>query len=100
MENYICLDTFSLYYQKYVYIDTKQHLANNIFIKNKIPVKYKVEYDNDINDYIAVFCKIPKSYNEKFKGAMEQLSNNIIICGYSDYMEFCKELFEEVFKEE
>lgn len=47
-DNYIKLKKkwYSIY-NEFVYIDVDDHLADDIFVKNKIPVKFKGDYKHD-----------------------------------------------------
>lgn len=61
MSNYICLTSSKLsIYKQYMYIDCKNYLADDLFIKNKITVKFEGDFTKDDSDYIFVYCKVKK----------------------------------------
>lgn len=61
MNNYICLTSSKLSrYKQYMYVDCKNYLADDLFIKNKITVKFEGDFTKDDSDYIFVYCKVKK----------------------------------------
>ena len=53
MSNYICLTSSKLSrYKQYMYVDCKNYLADDLFIKNKITVKFEGDFTKDNSDYI------------------------------------------------
>ena len=92
MNNYISLKTPKLSkYKQYVYVDCKDYLADDLFIKNAIAVKFKGDFTKDNSDYIFVNCKIKKKDQDKFIKTLEELKNKMLIMGHSDYESFCEE---------
>ena len=86
------LEKFSLLYDYYAYFDTKDYLADNLFIKHKITVHFMQEYAHDGTEYIVILCKCRKSDSAAFCTALEELPNKMLIYGHRDYMEFCTEI--------
>ena len=96
--NYICFNgLFSLHY---AYIDSHNYLADSLFNKRDIPVKFGDEMVRQGDKYRIIFCKVKKKYKEQFEKAMQELTNKMLLCGYTDYEEFCKKFKEEVYEEE
>lgn len=94
MQNYIKLKHFSLLFAFYAYIDAKEHLADNLFINEKVTVHFKQEFIKPGCKYAIVFCKIRKKDKGKFLDALAQLEKKMLIMGYSDYPDFCNDLLQ------
>ena len=43
-----------------MYVDCKNYLADDLFIKNKITVNFEGDFTKDDSDYIFVYCKVKK----------------------------------------
>lgn len=86
------LEKFSLLYDYYAYFDTKDYLADNLFIKHKVTVHFMQEYAHDGTEYIVILCKCRKRDSAAFCAALQELPKKMLICGHRDYMEFCKEI--------
>lgn len=92
MKNYIPLRSSKLSkYKQYMYVDCKDYLADDLFIKNEIVVKFEADFTKDNSDYIFVNCKIKKNNQDKFIKTLEELKNKMLIMGHSDYESFCEE---------
>ena len=94
-KNYTILDKFSLLYKYYCFIDVKKYYADNLLIKNKIRVWFGKEFAKKGTDYVAIFCKVRKNKSAEFERVMEELQNKMLICGYNDYEEVCRGMFEQ-----
>lgn len=73
----------------YVFIDTKDYLADQLFIMNMVPVKFGVEYEKAGKPYRVIFCSIKKKYEEKFLESLKYLPARVMWDGNYDYEEFC-----------
>ena len=92
MANYIYLKSSNLSrYEQYVYVDCKDYLADDLFIKNEITVKFEGDFIKDDSDYVFVNCKIKKKDQDKFIKTLGELKNKMLIMGHSDYESFCEE---------
>ena len=90
MKNYICFGgRFRL---SYAYFDSHSYVADSLFYKHEIPVKFKSEYVNEEEDYRVIFCSIKRKDKEKFERALLELHNKMLICGHNDYEDFCEKL--------
>lgn len=97
MNNYICLMSSKLSrYKQYMYVDCKNYLADNLFIKNKITVKFEGDFTKDDSDYIFVYCKVKKKDYDKFIKTLGELKNKMLIMGYSDYESFCEKQINKI----
>lgn len=99
-ENYIKLKKkwYSRYHE-FVYVDTENHLADDIFVTNKIPVKFKGDYKHDDQKYIIVYCKVKSKYLDEFTNSLGKLKNKMIHNGFTDYEVFCKNLSEKIYQD-
>lgn len=85
-KNYIKLRKWSPLYQHYVYIDyADKSLADQIFIDNKISVKFKADYIKEGTPYTFVFCKVRRRDIKGFEQCLEALAN---VCD-NGYTKFC-----------
>ena len=97
MNNYICLTSSKLSkYKQYMYVDCKNYLADDLFIKNKITVNFKCDFTKDDSDYIFVYCKVKKKDHDKFIKTLGELKNKMLIMGYSDYESFCEKQINKI----
>lgn len=94
-KNFFSIKTLIPFRLKYMYIDLPEYLADEIFVKDKLPVKYGNEYENKNEKYNFIFCTIWKKDREKFETCMKQLVNKMLILRHTDYIEFCNKFFEE-----
>ena len=67
-----------------------EYLADQLFIKHKVPVKFGKEYCKNNSRYCVISCKIRKRYEEEFKKALAEMDNKMILRGYTDYADFCE----------
>ena len=97
MNNYICLTSSKLSrYKQYMYVDCKNYLADDLFIKNKITVKFEGDFTKDDSDYIFVYCKVKKKDHDKFIKTLGELKNKMLIMEYSDYESFCEKQINKI----
>ena len=97
MDNYMYLGSSILSrYKKYMYIDCKDYLADDLFIKNAIAVKFESDFTKDDSDYVFVYCKVKKKEKDKFIKTLGELKNKMLLMGYSDYELFCKEQINKI----
>lgn len=92
--NYVELESW-LFYDNFLYFDNPDSFADNIFIKNKVKVKFKAKLASDDYSYIAVICKVKKKFREAFLESLNELERKMLICGYRDYSNFCTTYFKE-----
>lgn len=86
------LEKFSLLYDYYAYFDTKEYLADSLFIKHKVRVHYMQEYAHENTGYLVIFCKCRKKDSAAFCSALEELPGKMLICGHRDYTQFCQDM--------
>ena len=97
MSNYICLTSSKLSrYKQYMYVDCKNYLADDLFIKNKITVNFEGDFTKDDSDYIFVYCKVKKKDHDKFIETLGELKNKMFLIRYSDSESFCEEQINNI----
>ena len=96
-ENYIKLKKkwYSRYHE-FVYVDTENYLADDIFATNKIPVKFKGDYKHDDKKYVLVHCKVKPKYIDEFLNSLGELKNEMFHNGFADYDMFCKNMLDRI----
>ena len=97
VKNYLRLNKFSFRYNHYVFVDTSEYLADMIFIKNKLKVRFSnKELRKPSTDYVVVFCKVKKKDTETFRKSMKELSDKMELMGRSDYSDFTATHFADI----
>ena len=79
-----------------MFFDVDKFFGSHMIIENMIRIDFQKEMRKDGSPYIAVFCKVHKKDIEKFENTMLELRKKILICGYSDYDEFCEKFFSKI----
>jgi len=81
---------------RYAYVDTNDHLADSLFYRRKIPVRFKEEMVKNGSKYKVVICKIQKKYKKQFEEAMAELPTKMCLFGHADYEEFCDDFMNAI----
>lgn len=91
--NAFCINEHKLKpWRTFIFVDCPQYLATKCFSNYGVnPLVFKEMYYPELK-YSAFVCAIRKSKTNEFLHAMHDLQKAMLICGYSDYQEFCKEL--------
>jgi len=79
----------SLKYCFYAYIDSNDNLADQLFIRHKIRVRFWRDYGKDGSEYNIVLCYVRKRDEAEFLSALSELTNKMLIMGHPDYPQFC-----------
>jgi len=95
-KNYYTLEKFSLRHDYYCFVDTEKYLADELFIRHRVSVKFQQEYQKDGMNYLIIFCKVRKRDKEEFLEALKELKNKMLLLGYTDYQDFCEELSKNI----
>ncbi len=96
--NYYQLDHLSLFYDMYMFIDTAEHLADQVFIQHKLPIRFKGDYQKDGQKYRMILCKAPKKRRADFVECMKDLARKMLLLGNTDYCDFCSQVQDQVFR--
>lgn len=86
------LERFSFRYEYFAFFDTADYLADNLFVKHEVKVDFGPEFERDDSPYKAIFCRCRKRDVSRFLKALEELPNKMMICGYTDYPQFCEKI--------
>ena len=76
----------------YAYVDHSSYLADQLFVQNKITMKFKGEMVKDGSAYCIVFCKVLKRDVARFEEALERLKDKMLLLGHKDYPAACGEI--------
>lgn len=95
-KNYFPIKKASLRHEYFCYIDTEEYLADALFEKHKVNVKFRDEAYKPGQDYVIIFCKVKKSDVVNFQKALDELKNKMILLGHPDYQTFCEEFCKEL----
>lgn len=93
-KHFIPLEKFSLLFRHYAFVDTKEYLADQLFIQEKAQVCFGREAHRADSKYCMIFCKIKKSDEKAFLTALQKLPSKMLLCGHTDYLDFCREFQE------
>ena len=92
MKNYWRMKNFSIFSVSYVYVDHSSYQADQLFVQNKVRVKFKGEFAKAESSYRIVFCKVMKKDVERFEEALDKLKSKMLLMGYADYPDVCREI--------
>lgn len=95
MKNYIKLEKLSLLYRHYVFVDTEEHLADQIFVKHKIKVDFGKEYAHPDSIYRMLFCRVRKRNAAAVESALWEMNNKMLLLGHTDYEQYCSDLMRQ-----
>lgn len=90
----ISVDAFSVFYDKFCFLDTGDSMAKNLFADEGIQVKILGEFVSEKSPYIFVLCKCRKRDREKFLEAIRKLPDKAMLLGYKDYTETFEQIFD------
>ena len=99
MSNYIQFSDFSLFRYNFAYVDTPDYLADDIFISHRLRgVKFGKEASHPDHGYRVIFCSVYKWKKSQFIKCMDELKTKMLMCGHSDYVDFCQELNDMIIR--
>ena len=90
------LTTPSLLFAHFAYIDTPSYMADDIFVRNKLRVKYDKEYEHPDYPYRIVFCHVFRNNAAHFEKCMTDLEKKILLCGHPTYVQDCQTIMHTV----
>ena len=94
------IDRLSLRYAYYAFLDTDVYLADQLFIKHQVRVRFREEYVRNDSPYRVIFCQVRKRDRMRFLAAMEELPNKMLLLGHTDYLETCYALWNDRHQDE
>ena len=80
------------FFLRYMYFDLDtngNYIADSLFYKRKISVKFEKELNRNGDKYRAVFCRIRKKDRAAFEEALEEIRTKMSLLGHNDYDEYC-----------
>lgn len=82
---------------EYVYMDSPDHRADRLFIRSRIPVRFRrKEMGKEGFDYVLVFCRFKRKYESAFLECMADLDRAMMLEGCTGYRGAC-DWFSQVF---
>ncbi len=82
---YLKLRKLSLRYNYFLFFDTAEYLADQLFIKQMIQVWFDMECEKKGSPFRAILCHVKKKDTAKFLAALDALKDKMILCGYPEY---------------
>jgi hypothetical protein len=92
MKNYWRMRDFSLFSVPYAYVDHSSYLADQLFVQNKVTMRFKGKMAGEHSPYCIIFCKVLKKDVERFEEALGKLEDKMLLLGYKDYPNVCSEI--------
>ena len=101
MENYLKLKSNIPGQLGFAYIDRREYLADNIFMKYGIrPIFRKGEWVHpDYKDYCLVMCHVRKKHKDTVLKVFQELADKMLVLGHTEYPQLC-EGFQEIVRKE
>ena len=72
-------------YDYFLFFDTPEYLADQLFIKQMVRVWFDQEYAKEGAPFLSILCHVKKKDSAKFLAALDALKNKMIFCGYPEY---------------
>ena len=95
--NVIKVSCINPFMEKYLYFDTHEFLADEIFVKNKVRVFFaNKQWGKPGEKYCLVVCRIFKKSRDGFFKSLEQLFDKMLLCGNTDYYDHVKDFWVQV----
>ena len=94
-KNWFNLTVSPSLYCRYAYIDLEDHLADSLFRRQNISVKFEQEFSNKVSPYRLIICKVLPWHREGFLKALSQLPDKMNLLGFNDYQDFCREYLDD-----
>lgn len=88
------LRKFSLFFYYYIFLDTDRYMAEQLFIKHGINVKFGSEFVREDTPYRFICCKIKKRAEQQFLDALKEMDTKAVLLGYHEYDKYCNALSE------
>ena len=92
MKNYLVIKDFSIFSQKYVFVDVDELLYIRIFREAGVRIKETWEYAKEGSGLKLIICRILKKDREKFEKVVGRIRDSALLMGYRDYEEACEML--------
>lgn len=90
------LKKFSLFNTHFAFMDTEDYLADGLFMKHQVRVHFGDEFVKPGSPYRMILCHVRKKDVGRFKAALAELPNKMLLCGHSDYLSLCLSTWEKL----
>ena len=90
------IEKFSFFHNYFAIIDTADYLADQLFIKHQVRVRFGLEFVCPDAPYRVIMCKCRKRDVDAFLAAIRELPNKMPLRGYPAYFTFCADLKKNV----
>lgn len=90
------LSRFSLFCDYFAFLDVESYAADQLFIQHQVTVHFVREYGKPDCPYRIILCKVRRRDTDRFRAAMAELPEKLLLLGYTDYLEVCRTLWENV----
>lgn len=84
--------------QRFIFVDIENSLIDNLLKTNKVHYILLQKMVSKNCKYVIVHVKVPFYDIPNFLSCIEQLKKSMIICGYTDYLDFCVNQFRDIVK--
>lgn len=84
--------------KRFIFVDVKDSLIFNLLKTNDVHYILIQKMVSKQYKYVITHVKIPFYDVSKFLMCVDQLNKNMIICGYTDYHDFCTNDFRNIVK--
>ena len=98
MKNFWRMRDFSVFSVHYAYVDNGSYIADQLFMQNKVRVRFKGEMRRKDSQYCIIFCKVLKQDVKRFEESLERLKDKMLVLGHKDYQDECAEI-EKIIEE-
>ena len=71
-KNWINITRSPSLYCRYAYFDLEDHLADSLFERENVAVKYEQEFVNPVNNYRLVICRVLPWHRDGFLKALDE----------------------------
>ena len=93
MKNYVGIRSCHPFRRKYMYLDLSEYLADRIFIRHKLKVKFhRKEYHSPTGQLVFVLCSIHRKNEKAFEECMQELADTAAMTGCREYARICGQL--------
>lgn len=92
--HFIQLESHSLFFRHYAFVDTNDYLADSLFIQEKVRVYFGREAHRSDSDCCIIFCKVRKRDEAAFLTALQKLPSKMLLWEHTDYPDFCRSFQE------
>lgn len=95
MKNYVEIRSYHPFRRQYMYLDLPEYLADRIFIRHKLKVKFhRGEHHSPTGQLVFVRCSIHRKNRKVFEECMKELADTAAMAGCREYAQICRQLEE------